>query len=350
MTRYATRSSGVFSRASLRSPSLGHSRFGICERWAGGKKLTISKTRLTAGSRRCGFRPASLHTRCTASLLTPSAAASLRQLQRVEPSFGCLRVAERIRANNRATFFPRALSIRSKPLRRSSRGGEEEFFSFRLKSFRDSFFSWNALTIAGADLPNTDLTLTQTRQSKSALFFKREKEGGRIMRVAQVAPLYESVPPKLYGGTERVVSYLTEEFVREGHDVTLYASGDSVTTAELRPICEHALRLKGSNVTDPTRRPHTNARDRRSGCKRIRHRPLPYRLPPLPRHTPPELPSGHYTPRPARHTRTPGSLSRISRDESRLDLRRAAPTDGLGELGRHRASWIARTSLSPHLR
>src|ERR1700756_5526464 len=71
------------------------------------------------------------------------------------------------------------------------------------------------------------------------------------MRVAQVAPLYESVPPKFYGGTERVVSYLTEELVSEGHDVTLYASGDSVTTAELRPICEHAQRLKRSHVTDP---------------------------------------------------------------------------------------------------
>ena len=48
------------------------------------------------------------------------------------------------------------------------------------------------------------------------------------MRIAQVAPLHESVPPKLYGGTERVVSYLTEELVRQGHDVTLFASGDSV--------------------------------------------------------------------------------------------------------------------------
>jgi len=46
------------------------------------------------------------------------------------------------------------------------------------------------------------------------------------MRIAQVAPLYESVPPKLYGGTERVVSYLTEELVRQGHHVTLFASGD----------------------------------------------------------------------------------------------------------------------------
>src|SRR6266498_119391 len=53
------------------------------------------------------------------------------------------------------------------------------------------------------------------------------------MRIAQVAPLYESVPPKHYGGTERVVSYLTEELVREGHDVTLFASGDSVTTSHL---------------------------------------------------------------------------------------------------------------------
>lgn len=71
------------------------------------------------------------------------------------------------------------------------------------------------------------------------------------MRIAQVAPLYESVPPKLYGGTERVVSYLTEELVRQGHDVTLFASADSVTTADLRRICERALRLEGKNIIDP---------------------------------------------------------------------------------------------------
>jgi glycosyltransferase involved in cell wall biosynthesis len=61
------------------------------------------------------------------------------------------------------------------------------------------------------------------------------------MRIAQVAPLFESVPPRLYGGTERVVSYLTEELVRQGHDVTLFASGDSVTNAGLVPGCERAL-------------------------------------------------------------------------------------------------------------
>jgi len=63
------------------------------------------------------------------------------------------------------------------------------------------------------------------------------------MRIAQIAPLYESVPPHLYGGTERVVSYLTEELVRQGHDVTLFASGDSVTKATLVAPCERSLRL-----------------------------------------------------------------------------------------------------------
>jgi glycosyltransferase involved in cell wall biosynthesis len=63
------------------------------------------------------------------------------------------------------------------------------------------------------------------------------------VRIAQVAPLFESVPPRLYGGTERVVSYLTEELVRLGHDVTLFASGDSVTSARLVRCCEQSLRL-----------------------------------------------------------------------------------------------------------
>ncbi len=63
------------------------------------------------------------------------------------------------------------------------------------------------------------------------------------MRIAQVAPLYESVPPKYYGGTERVVSYLTEALVQMGHEVTLFASGDSVTSARLIAVCHRSLRL-----------------------------------------------------------------------------------------------------------
>jgi glycosyltransferase involved in cell wall biosynthesis len=74
------------------------------------------------------------------------------------------------------------------------------------------------------------------------------------MRIAQIAPLFESVPPRLYGGTERVVSYLTEELVKQGHRVTLFASADSITAAELVPCAPRALRL------DPSVRdfiPHT---------------------------------------------------------------------------------------------
>ena len=70
------------------------------------------------------------------------------------------------------------------------------------------------------------------------------------MRIAQVAPLTEAIPPKLYGGTERVVSWLTEELVALGHDVTLFASGDSRTGARLEPIWPRALRLDGK-VRDP---------------------------------------------------------------------------------------------------
>jgi glycosyltransferase involved in cell wall biosynthesis len=63
------------------------------------------------------------------------------------------------------------------------------------------------------------------------------------MKIAQIAPLVESVPPRLYGGTERIVSYLTEELVRQGHEVTLFASGDSVTAAKLVRCSDMALRL-----------------------------------------------------------------------------------------------------------
>ena len=70
------------------------------------------------------------------------------------------------------------------------------------------------------------------------------------MRIAQISPLMEAVPPKLYGGTERIVAYLSDALVAMGHDVTLFASGDSVTTATLAPACPRALRV------DPTIRDH----------------------------------------------------------------------------------------------
>jgi glycosyltransferase involved in cell wall biosynthesis len=70
------------------------------------------------------------------------------------------------------------------------------------------------------------------------------------VKIAQISPLIESVPPRLYGGTERVVAYLTDELVRQGHEVTLFASGDSRTSANLVPGCRHALRV------DPDVRAH----------------------------------------------------------------------------------------------
>jgi glycosyltransferase involved in cell wall biosynthesis len=70
------------------------------------------------------------------------------------------------------------------------------------------------------------------------------------MRIAQIAPLYEAVPPKLYGGTERVVAYLSDELVKLGHKVTLFASGDSATLAELHAVWPQALRLDPS-IRDP---------------------------------------------------------------------------------------------------
>ena len=70
------------------------------------------------------------------------------------------------------------------------------------------------------------------------------------MKIAQIAPLIESVPPRLYGGTERIVSYLTEELVGQGHEVTLFASGDSITSAKQVSCARTALRLD-PKVRDP---------------------------------------------------------------------------------------------------
>ena len=78
---------------------------------------------------------------------------------------------------------------------------------------------------------------------------------GTKMKIAQIAPLTEAVPPKLYGGTERVVSWLTEALVEQGHDVTLFASGNSITAAKLEPMWPRALRLMGlSAIRLPCRR------------------------------------------------------------------------------------------------
>src|SRR6202011_1468875 len=74
---------------------------------------------------------------------------------------------------------------------------------------------------------------------------KGRRAGEEVMKIAQVAPLYESVPPKLYGGTERVVAYLTDELVRRGHEVKLFASGDSSVATNIESTHPAALRATG---------------------------------------------------------------------------------------------------------
>src|SRR5215213_6897893 len=103
----------------------------------------------------------------------------------------------------------------------------------------------------GEGLPARPLPLFSLARG-SRIFMEHLACSGRevALKIAQVAPLYESVPPQLYGGTERVVSYLTEELVRQGHGVTLFASGDSVTSARLISSAPRALRLDPS-VKDP---------------------------------------------------------------------------------------------------
>ena len=86
--------------------------------------------------------------------------------------------------------------------------------------------------------------------SRRARNFSQHKERSYSMHIAQIAPLTEAIPPKLYGGTERVVSWLTEELIALGHEVTLFASGDSVTSAKLEAVWPRALRLDGA-VRDP---------------------------------------------------------------------------------------------------
>jgi glycosyltransferase involved in cell wall biosynthesis len=95
----------------------------------------------------------------------------------------------------------------------------------------------------GTSLRQLRISLDSHRPLEKVSLVSNGPYGDNGMRIAEIAPLYESVPPKLYGGTERVVSYLTEELVELGHEVTLFASGDSVTAARLIPACPNSLRL-----------------------------------------------------------------------------------------------------------
>ena len=116
--------------------------------------------------------------------------------------------------------------------------------------------------VASAKVPTSEskiVSLSKVRREMTALctfgIAARDMGGfiairSSLMHIAQIAPLTEAIPPKLYGGTERVVHWLTEELVALGHDVTLFASGDSCTSAKLEAFWPRALRLDGS-IRDP---------------------------------------------------------------------------------------------------
>jgi glycosyltransferase involved in cell wall biosynthesis len=166
----------------------------------------------------------------------------------------------------------------------------------------------------------------------------------RPMKIAQIAPLAESVPPSLYGGTERVVSYLTEELVRLGHEVTLFASGDSQTEANLVACAPRALRLD-PGAGDPL--PHHLLM-----LERVRRRAFEFdvlhfhtehlQLPLFRAMARKAVTTLHGPPRPA----GPGAaVPRVPRNAAGLDFRKPAPAAGRGELGRHRVPRAVAGSL-----
>ena len=160
------------------------------------------------------------------------------------------------------------------------------------------------------------------------------------MRIAQVAPLYESVPPKYYGGTERVVSYLTEELVRQGHDVTLYASGDSVTKARLVAACRRSLRLDKrcvDQLAHHVRMLELVAKE----ASRYDLDPLPHRLPAFPAVAPARRSAPDHAARTPRHPRSPRAVPRVQRDAGGVDLECAAGAAAGGQLDGDGVPWTA---------
>ena len=157
------------------------------------------------------------------------------------------------------------------------------------------------------------------------------------MHIAQVAPLTEAIPPKLYGGTERVVSWLTEELIALGHEVTLFASGDSVTSARLEAVWPRALRLDGA-VRDP------NALHMMM-LERVYQRAVRLRLPALPSRLLSVLAVfaavdavRDDAARPARSARASAGVRHVFVGAGGVDLQCAAPAAAAGELGAHRPS------------
>ena len=156
------------------------------------------------------------------------------------------------------------------------------------------------------------------------------------MRIAQVAPLTEAVPPKLYGGTERVVHWLTEELVALGHDVTLFASGDSQTSAKLDATWPKALRLDGIGPRSQ-RAAHGDAGTRTAKMRRrgIRLSALPSRLLSVLAVFAAADSVSHHAARQARPAGASAGIHDILIHPGDFDLERAAAPGAAGQLGSH---------------
>ena len=167
------------------------------------------------------------------------------------------------------------------------------------------------------------------------------KERSNSMHIAQIAPLTEAIPPKLYGGTERVVSWLTEELIALGHEVTLFASGNSMTSAQLEAVWPRALRLDGA-VRDPNAL-HMLMLERvyqRAG--RFRLSAFPSRLLSVLAVLPAADAVRHDFARPARSARASAGFRRFLVGAGGVDLQCAAAAAAAGALGAHRPSRPAR--------
>ena len=158
-----------------------------------------------------------------------------------------------------------------------------------------------------------------------------QPSGRDKVKIAQIAPLMESVPPRLYGGTERIVSYLTEELVGLGHEVTLFASGDSITAANLVPCVPKALRLDRQRPR-PYSLLHVDARSRPPTGRRVRRPALPYRSIPFSAFSTDRIPHRYHASRPPGSARSDPALSGFRRHAAGFDLERPAPTDTEREL------------------
>ena len=171
------------------------------------------------------------------------------------------------------------------------------------------------------------------------------------MRIAHVAPLYESVPPKFYGGTERIIAYLVDGLVDLGHDVTLFASADAETTATLVPVRDQALRLDPHPLKSPIAAHLVDAgRGARPG-RRFRHHPFPSQ--PFPAFPVLRAHAGAHRHDAARTARLRGSrrrLSALAALSDDLDLASPAPAARRGELGRQRSITACRSTSTGRCR